>query len=164
MTPPPPAELRVQLPSDPCYLEVARAMVSCLALRLGFGEQAALEITLAVDESLANVIRHGYGMQPGRPIWLTFEPVASASGGAPGGLRITIEDAGREFDPSELESQGAELLPCEERPGGGRGLPMIRACMDVVEHARRAGGGMRTVLIKHLTPAAEGGLRRSGCG
>ncbi len=50
--------LKLVLPSDPRFLSIARHMVSGASAISGMPEEVCQAVTLAVDEALANVIRH----------------------------------------------------------------------------------------------------------
>jgi serine/threonine-protein kinase RsbW len=143
------------------YLAGVRELVSHVAKRLGFGDEAAGQMALAVDEALCNVIRHGYSKQPDRPIWLSMWPEGGAwqdpacasncccAGQAlPDALRIVIEDEAKQVDPSTIRSRDLE----EIRPGG-LGVHIIQSVMDEARYERRDGAGMRLVMVKKR-PAA----------
>jgi len=57
-------QLKLAMPSDPRYLPVVRGTIGPLAALIGWGEADCLAITLALDEALANVIRHAYNNRP----------------------------------------------------------------------------------------------------
>jgi anti-sigma regulatory factor (Ser/Thr protein kinase) len=48
------------MPSHPRFLPIVRAAVGELGLVYGLPEESSREVTLAVDEALANIIRHAY--------------------------------------------------------------------------------------------------------
>src|SRR5262249_47307097 len=73
------SEIQIQMMSNPLYLSGAREMVAAVARRLAFSDEACGQIALAVDEALCNVIRHGYGRQPDRPIWISLTPVGGVA-------------------------------------------------------------------------------------
>jgi len=142
--------LRVEVLSQPRYLAGLRELVLTISRRLGFGESAAGHIALAIDEALANVIRHGYEGQTDRPIFLAVSPIEE--NGQPAGIRICIEDHARQVDPSKIKSRDLEAV----RPGG-LGVHIIREIMDEVTYEPRSEKGMRVVMSKRITPgAAEG--------
>ena len=70
-------DIRIELSSDPAYLAGVRQLIAQVGERIGFDEAACSKIALAVDEALANVIRHGYGRACGRPIWVSAPPCGS---------------------------------------------------------------------------------------
>ncbi len=141
--------------SNPLYLSGAREMVSSVARRLGFSDEACGHIALAVDEALCNVIRHGYQKASDRPIWIGLVPLGGvAQPGVPAGnptqaLKIVIEDEARQVDPEQIKSRNLE----EVRPGG-LGVHIIKAVMDEVKYERRESlngtpaVGMRLTMIK----------------
>lgn len=134
--------MRLEMRSDPTYLAGARQLVLGVAQRLGLDEQACGQVALAVDEALANVIRHGYDRAPDRPIWLSIWPLAP-EGGKGSGLRIVIEDEARQVDPTQIRSRALDDL----RPGG-LGVHIIREVMDEVSYERREPMGMRVTMTK----------------
>lgn len=150
-----PPQICLQLMSNPLYLSGARELVSAVAKRLGFADEACGKIALAVDEALCNVIRHGYGRDPNRLIWVSIWPVYSPGAAPgpdahPGALKIVIEDEARQVDPAVIRSRDLE----EIRPGG-LGVHIIRAVMDEVKYERRDTVGMRLTMIKRRVEESE---------
>jgi anti-sigma regulatory factor (Ser/Thr protein kinase) len=154
--------LRVEVLSQPRYLAGLRELVLTISRRLGFGEAAAGHIALAIDEALANVIRHGYEGAGDRPIFLAVAPIEES--GRPVGVRICIEDHARQVDPAKIKSRDLEAV----RPGG-LGVHIIREIMDEVTYEPRPEKGMRVVMIKRINsgaggPGAEPDARSTGEG
>ncbi len=167
--------IRLELRSNPLYLSGARELVGAVARRLCFSDEACGQISLAVDEALCNIIRHGYERRADKPIWISITPIggvevpavpgsepagkpesACACGGPTSAIRIVIEDEARQVDPEAIRSRDLDQV----RPGG-LGVHIIRSVMDEVTYERRtdAGGlGMRLTMVKRRTPDA-GGLR-----
>ncbi len=52
--------LKLVVPSDPRFLCIARALASEVSRICGLSEESSQGVTLAVDEALANIIRHAY--------------------------------------------------------------------------------------------------------
>lgn len=138
--------IRVEMLSDPCLLAGLRKMVVGVCHRLGFDDHACAQVALAVDEALANVIRHGYGRAGDKPIWLSLWPLAGA------GIKIEIEDEARQVEESEL--CGRDL---DEPQPGGLGLHIIREVMDEVCYQKREPKGMRLTMVKRAPCGAEQG-------
>src|SRR5579863_5589234 len=97
-----PADVSVEVTfvmrSHPRYLPVVRAAVGQLAAMVGWDETASTAITLAVDEALANVIRHAYhGRSDGR-----IELDCRAAGDE---LQFRIQDTGDPPDPARICSR-----------------------------------------------------------
>jgi len=142
------AHIRVEVLSQPRYLAGLRELVLAVAGRLGFGESGANHIALAIDEALANVIRHGYEGADDRPIFLTIAPLVEE--GEERGIRVCIEDHAKKVDPSKIKSRDLEAV----RPGG-LGVHIIKEIMDEVEYSPRDERGMRVTMIKRLAPDGD---------
>jgi anti-sigma regulatory factor (Ser/Thr protein kinase) len=94
-------------------------------------------LNLAIDELVTNVALYGYDDPHGQEIAVQIE-------GAPGELRATITDAGRQFDPLTVPRPDLDL-PLEKRALGGLGIHLVRSLMDQVEYARVDGKNVLTV-------------------
>jgi anti-sigma regulatory factor (Ser/Thr protein kinase) len=144
--------LKLSFRSDPKLLCVVRATVGEMAASLGFSHEEVRSMVLAVDEALANVIRHAYLGRLDQPvqIFLSRGEVVSSEG-VRDALEIHVIDQGT---PLELERlQGRQLD--DIRPGG-LGLHFIREIMDSVTF-RHVKGRNHLRLIKFLTPAKPSG-------
>ncbi len=86
--------LRLELLSDPEMLSVVRSAVMRLSEELGFTEAECRGVTRAVDEALANIIRHAYGGRPGQPIEMTCRRMRERTGMRRAGLEIVLVDHG----------------------------------------------------------------------
>lgn len=167
-------QVKVEIRSNPLYLSGIREMISAVAKRLGFAEEACGQMALAVDEALCNVIRHGYSKQPDRPIWLSLYPEGGAwATGSPSplngavderaeSLRIVIEDEAQQVDPSKIQSRDLDQI----RPGG-LGVHIIKTVMDEAFYEKRGPVGMRLTMVKKRqgTPKTitGGGVSGGGC-
>ena len=126
-------------------LGAMRAFVCGRAAAHGFDEKAQGRLSLAVDEALANVIKHTYAMDPGGRIRVGV-------GWAGGELAVHIRDWGPKQDPRRFASRDlADVRP------GGLGLHYMRETMDLVEFDDTLLDGNEL----HLLIAKEGG--RPGC-
>lgn len=151
------AHIRVEVLSQPRYLAGVRELVLAVSRRIGFGESAAGHIALAIDEALANVIRHGYGGAEDRPIFLSISPLVGPVRGKDAGIRVCIEDHAKQVDPATIKSRDLEAV----RPGG-LGVHIIKEIMDEVIYEPRKGQGMRVVMTKRLSD--EVGPKHTGEG
>jgi anti-sigma regulatory factor (Ser/Thr protein kinase) len=125
--------LQLQLESNPEALCLVRATLQCAAESLHFGEAETRAVVRAVDEALANVIRHSYGGKKGMPITVICNRVRKGhKAEEPAGLEIVLTDSGAPVDPAKLKGRALE----EVRPGG-LGLHFIKQSMDVVEFSRK---------------------------
>jgi anti-sigma regulatory factor (Ser/Thr protein kinase) len=133
--------LRLVMPSDPRFLPVVRAVVSELGLVYGLPEEPCLGVTLAVDEALANIIRHAYKHRHDQEIELKCQ----ISGDQ---MEFRLLDRGEPPDPARICSQ-----PLDDVSLSGRGTHLIKATMDAISYERLPEGN-QLKLIKHL-PASE---------
>src|SRR5262249_32740796 len=103
---------------------------------LGDAATDVFGVRLAVEEALANAIRHGHGGDPSRTVRVGYHADRDR-------VVIEVEDEGDGFDPSAV---GDPLVPeCLEH---GRGLYLMRSCMTWVRHNDR---GNRVTLCKQRT-------------
>jgi anti-sigma regulatory factor (Ser/Thr protein kinase) len=139
--------LKLELRGNPELLCAVRGAMDGLTERMGFSEPECRSVTRAVDEALANVIRHAYEGKPDQPIELTCYRTQGAVDGEPrDGLEIVLEDYGAPVDPEKLRGR-----PLDEIRPGGLGLHYIRESMDGMEFSR-SGGANRLRLVKYLRP------------
>ena len=137
--------VRLEIVSRPSLLGAARAVVATIAQRCGFDEIQCGQISLAVDEALCNIIRHGYNCRDDGRILISLSQREAQSPG----IEIVIEDDALQVDPDTIRSRDLDDI----RPGG-LGVHIIREIMDEVSYTRRDRRGMRLTLVKHLHPVA----------
>ncbi len=106
----------------------------------GFDETAMFAIRLALDEAMANAIRHGNLSDAAKKITVQYEVTADQ-------FRVTICDEGEGFSPDDVPDP--TLDENLERPSG-RGVMLMRAYMDEILYS---GGGNCVTMIKHNAPA-----------
>lgn len=136
-------DIELRLLSQPRYLCVARAAIGAAVEKLGYNDGLCGQIMLAVDEAVANIIRHGYDGRCDQPIWLRFRPLDDIADTGQQGFTIVIDDLARQVDPSVIRSRDLE----DVRPGG-LGVHIIRKIMDQVSYEARPEGGMRLTMTK----------------
>ncbi len=106
--------------------------------KLGYAPPATFAIKLALEEALANAIKHGNGCDPNKQVEVEYDITPERS-------EFTVIDEGTGFcvqcvpDPTADENL--------ERPGG-RGIMLMRAFMDVVEYNEE---GNRVHLVRKNT-------------
>ncbi|HXD90486.1 MAG TPA: ATP-binding protein [Candidatus Binataceae bacterium] len=141
--------LRLELVSNPEMLCVVRSTMMRLTEELGFPAEECRALTRAVDEALANIIRHAYDDRPGQPIELLCRRLQPRTGGTQRpGLEIVLLDRGAAADRKKLCGRSLD----DVRPGG-LGLHFIQDGVDVMEYRSQAGEN-RLRLVKYL-PAAQ---------
>ncbi|MBL9148941.1 MAG: ATP-binding protein [Phycisphaerae bacterium] len=129
------SSIELHFVSDPENLAPVRACVERFAGNAGFDEEKRAQIALAVDEAIANSIRHGYRGRRDGPITLRLAALPT------GGVRIELDDEGEQVDIERIEPRDL----CEVRPGG-LGLHIIRSTFDHCDWRRRPERGMSVVL------------------
>jgi anti-sigma regulatory factor (Ser/Thr protein kinase) len=114
--------LKLVMPSDPRYLPVIRGAICPLAEAMGWDESDSRAITLALDEALANIIRHAYHNRTDGLIELECHETAD-------GLEVTLLDKGEAPDRTKI---CARAIACDQP--GGLGTHIIKDVMDTVSY------------------------------
>lgn len=104
--------------------------------------QALDDLTLAVDEMVTNIIRHGYRGQAGQ---IEIEIRREA-----GALIVYLRDQAPVFDPTSLPDPDI-TLPLELRPIGGLGVFLARKRVDSLKHRVHRLGGNELILTKQVS-------------
>jgi len=125
-------------PSNPCYLQVAREMISGMGLLAGLPEKTVRLITLAVDEACANIIRHTYKNDPSHVIEMSCR-VSDIE------LEFCLRDFGDRTDLSKIRHRELDDI----RPGG-LGTFFMKNIMDKIEYEHAVPRGNMVRLTKYL--------------
>lgn len=106
-------------------------------------EARALDFELCLNELMTNVIHYAYADRGRHEIRVSLERDAE-------GIRATIEDDGRPFNPLEKE---APPVPhsLDEAGIGGWGIPIVRAFADELSYERRDGRNRVTIVSRVLS-------------
>jgi anti-sigma regulatory factor (Ser/Thr protein kinase) len=123
--------------SEARCLPIVRATVSQLAAMVGWDQTESRRIAMAVDEALANVIRHAYRGGSDARIELRCSAVEDQ-------LEIRIWDTG---DPPDRSRICAREVGCDRI--GGLGTHIIKDVMDTVSYESGQDGNWFTA-IKRL--------------
>jgi anti-anti-sigma factor len=118
--------VRLNIPADNKFLEQVRGFVRQLLEGLKFPEEDIQEIELAIDEIIANIIEHGYGLNQDKSIVLIMHLYEEK-------CKITIKDKGNIFDLSKADEID---LPRHITQGKGRGLGvyLVKKVMDSLRY------------------------------
>ncbi|HWL94298.1 MAG TPA: ATP-binding protein [Phycisphaerae bacterium] len=138
----------VQILSDSRSLPVVRGAVEQMAASEGLKPADSHGLILAIDEALANVIKHGYGGQTDQPITITLSSVEADDGRR--GIAIEVRDRARQVDPGSICGRNLD----DVRPGG-LGVHIIRAVMDEAEYSCPEEGGMCLRMVKYVSNASQ---------
>ncbi|HBE95291.1 MAG TPA: hypothetical protein DDW80_07620 [Desulfovibrio sp.] len=132
----------LDIPADMLLLSPALSFVEELARGLGFEHVEALNIRLALEETLTNIIQHGYPDDPEGRIGLRCEVL-------PTGLRLVVREKGLPYDPEAI----AAFDPAQASLDGeatGLGTLLIRHAVDEVQYRNLGREGREIVLTRHL--------------
>jgi serine/threonine-protein kinase RsbW len=128
--------LSVHLPVDAHSVPFARAVCRQAFEHLQVERAVVEQITLALSEVCANVVRHA-GQQD-------YEVVVEIDEHR---CRISVLDSGTGFDPAAVSAAPGSLLD------GGHGLAIVRALVDTLDVRRDPDGRHRVAFEKSLAPA-----------
>ena len=128
---------RLDMPSHPRFLSVVRAAIDELSMTVGLPKEECDAVILAVDEALANIIRHAYKNRYDQKV--QFDCMVSEEQ-----MEFTLLDQGEAPDPARI------CAPCaDEFALSGRGTHLIQAIMDGVTYGKVPEGN-QLKLIKRL--------------
>jgi serine/threonine-protein kinase RsbW len=121
------------------FVDLVASVTKDITTKMGFGEDDASWIELAVHEAVINAIMHGNKSAPDKQVDVRFVAESEA-------LTVYVRDYGAGFDPSHLPDPTASdnlLNPT------GRGIFYMRTFMDEVEHSIHPSGGSLVRMTKH---------------
>jgi serine/threonine-protein kinase RsbW len=138
----PPTSVSLVVPSQIRLVDLVHAASEKMAEVAGFEADEALNVGLAVRETVVNAITHGNKGDPERSVTIRLEADDN-------GLRVTIQDQGDGFDPDAMPdpTAGDNLLQTS-----GRGILLCRAFVDDLKFRFLKGKGMEVTLTKNRSP------------
>lgn len=118
----------ITLQNDVQQVPQLAAFVEEVGESLGLTPSTIMNLNLAMEEAVVNVMNYAYptGTQGDIDITAAHED---------GFISFTIQDSGTPFDPTGKEEPDL-TLPAEERPIGGLGIMLVRQLMDEVSYDR----------------------------
>lgn len=102
-----------------------------LGEELSLSAETTMNINLALEEAIANIIMYAYPPQEQHDIILKVTVTENQ-------LIFLLTDNGLSFDPTQVEEVDISLS-IEERPIGGLGIFLIRSIMNEVSYQRLDG-------------------------
>lgn len=126
---------RVTIPSDLSLLSEVIQGILRPAAAMGYSEDAIFGLNLALEEALANAVKHGNKKDPTKRVHICHCV-------SPQQAYIAVRDEGEGFDPRAVPDPTQEEnleKPC------GRGIMLIRAYMDEVDF-NESGNEVRMLL------------------
>ena len=101
----------------------------------GLAPDRTLDLELCLNEVVANIIHHGYARAGPCPFSISLTPT-------PSGIRVTVEDFGRPFDPTRVPERDAPAS-LNDLTVGGYGIQIVRSLAQNLRYRRE---GDRNVL------------------
>jgi anti-sigma regulatory factor (Ser/Thr protein kinase) len=129
-------QFTMTIPADPSAIPLVTDGVTHVLQEKGWPESDVMAVELALQEAVANAIRHGCQSDPSQQLQ------CSVSIGESGEVVITVRDRGAGFDPSQVPNP---LDPANLLKSSGRGIFLINGLMDEV---RFADGGRELQMTK----------------
>ena len=130
---------------------VMRRVLGDTLRRLGVDDESVSDILLAATEACTNVLTHG-----GRRV--RDYAVVTSLGAV--GCQVEVADDGVGLGPREPEEPDPQQLPVAQLPESGRGLAVMRACVDNVTLDSRPGHGTVVTMRKHISWPEDAPFRR----
>lgn len=123
----------IELAAELKNLEICTEEARAVAVKMDFDKSSIMQIELALEEAIVNIIHHAYADKPGI---IRFECKPQGDS-----LVIKIVDFGIPFDILSVADPDldAEL---EDRKVGGLGIFFIRKFMDNVQYERTEEGNI----------------------
>lgn len=121
------------------FVDLVASVTKSVTAKMGFDEDDASWIELAVHEAVINAITHGNKNSAEKQVDVRFVTEQEA-------LTVYVRDRGEGFDPSQLpDPTSADNL----LNPSGRGIFYMRTFMDEVEHSIHPDGGSVVRLTKN---------------
>lgn len=113
------------------HLSTVRGHVVTEARKAGFSETTLVQLEMALDEGVANIMEHSGNGE--------VTEFAMATGMADGHFRVLLVYVGPHFDPTEKDTSALNLVDhFGTRKTGGLGLYIMKRFFDRMEYRRLA--------------------------
>jgi serine/threonine-protein kinase RsbW len=135
---------------------VMRRVLGDTLLGLGVDDDSVYDILLAATEACTNVLTHAGRQARGYVVLTSVGAV---------GCQVEVADDGAGLPSRGTDSQPAPApipaaeIPLAQLPESGRGLAVMRACVDNVTLDSRPGRGTVVTMRKHIRWPADAPLR-----
>lgn len=130
---------RLVIAADLTNLGDVRDFIEEASRSLGAQESAVMDLYIAVDEAVTNIILHGYAQKSGE-IEIELNPEGNT-------LVVYLRDKAVAFNPS-THAVPEPVAQLESGKIGGFGLYLIRHLVDEVRHRVTNSGGNELTLVK----------------
>ena len=128
---------------------VMRRVLGDTLRRLGVDEESVYDLLLAATEACTNVLQHSGREVRGYAVVTSLGAV---------GCQVEVADEGIGAVPHEAPGSEPEA-PLAQLPESGRGLAVMRACVDNVTLDSSPGRGTVVTLRKHIRWSQDAPLR-----
>jgi serine/threonine-protein kinase RsbW len=140
-------QLHLTLSSRFENIELVQAAIDEAVAGRGVDEDVRHWIGLAVREAVANAIKHGNRLDPGKRVDVAVEV-------SEGTVEIRVSDEGEGFEPEEVRDP---LAPENLMRTNGRGIFYMRRFMDEVSYDFGPAGGTIVTLRKRIAVDGDHG-------
>lgn len=120
---------RVSWPARFDSLPLVQEHIEDLAQRSGVDVNRLIQLSIALEEVVVNIINHAYGSTGGGEILVGFDDQGER-------VVVSLADTGLAFNPLEADEPDVEMSLLD-RPIGGLGILMVKKLMDQVSYERR---------------------------
>jgi sigma-B regulation protein RsbU (phosphoserine phosphatase) len=118
----------IVLPNDTQEVPRLNTFVEEICQAVGFDEIVTMQVTVAVEEAVVNVMKYAY--PTGQRGNVTIEAATNDTR-----LKFTIIDNGKPFDPT-VQAEVDTTLSANQRNIGGLGIHIMRQNMDSINYER----------------------------
>ena len=137
----------LRIPSRLEHLALLDRLTLSVCERLEFDEDAASQVSMSVIEAGTNAIQHGHKRDPSKLVDIEFRLSEE-------GLEVEVQDHGGGFDVSQVVPN--MTAPEHLFDARGRGIFIMRSCMDRVEFDFSHGGTLCRLVKQRPRRAAAG--------
>lgn len=134
-------EKEIKLINDLAEISRLEVFVEELGGQLCLSPDITMNINLALEEAIANIIMYAYPVKESREIILKVTFTGQQ-------LIFLLTDSGISFDPTQVSDVDFDLS-IEDRPIGGLGIFLIRQIMNEVTY-QRIDGKNKLIMKKNI--------------
>lgn len=124
-------------------LRELRGFIEGVCREAGIARLDILRIALVAEELFTNSVKHGYGGDSAKQVWLTLQP-------ADGACRLVYEDLAPPYDPFSESPKSDLEAPVDAWSVGGLGVLLVTRFSRSYEYLR-VGDRNRISLVLPLT-------------
>jgi serine/threonine-protein kinase RsbW len=138
--------ISMRIPSRLELLGLLDCVCSALCQRLEFDADTSSQVCMSVIEAGTNAIQHGHQRDPSKVVDIEFQLKGDL-------IEIEVHDTGGGFNPDVV--RGDITSPEHLFDARGRGIYIMRACMDSVEFKSTPAGTTCHLVKRRPAPAAS---------